>query len=652
MIMKLSNKYLFLLFGICFLIPIAVSAQQATSTATSTPSNLSVNTPTAGFDITGTAPAGATVVLTTPSGARCETTAKSDGTFLCDTFNKSPEDGESITVAATLPNGDSVSPSTVSTAIRLAPDPERGFLREGIFGCSAGQYALPTGTLSAIGGVYVPVNDAAVTLNTGYLVYKECVLDGVIVATREAATAAIVKSVVNWINKGNAGNPQFVTNLNQYLLQHSDETALEFLKDYNLDGICAPYKQQIRVALARQYMSQTRNSQQAYNCSINLSDEDLNSALGGSFSKLGWSGFYEMVSQPQNTPFGAFLAAQDQLNSRLVSKEEERKTLLSYSGGFISPEDVQELPTAGDDVRINRQILTPGYVISRQLEQVSGSGFRQIETASEVDQIIGALFSGIGNQILTDTRGLVGITEAKRGRESYIEQLSSESSARVRQTATNAALTALNSSLTAENSYNSLKKEMRSILDKAISDLQKTETQCWNLIIPAVDTYSKQVNCTTSTNTTNSGGDSQVISTNSVTTCGNAVPYEVATSTQFSTEVITSDIQPLGNITEENINDSNTALTVLNRLVADIRNTSSQTIQRIALEKLDTLIATHAIHTAFDVRSAQEQRDNVKSTIESLVEDTITEWGSGNGWCNVNNSSVVASWLNQWRTDQ
>src|SRR3990167_9643499 len=57
----------------------------------------------------------------------------------------------------------------------------KGFSRQGIFGCSqTGSYSMSVGTLGAMGGAFVPVNDAAVTLNTGYLVFKECVLRGIV----------------------------------------------------------------------------------------------------------------------------------------------------------------------------------------------------------------------------------------------------------------------------------------------------------------------------------------------------------------------------------------------------------------------------------------------------------------------------------------
>src|SRR3989344_7232605 len=40
------------------------------------------------------------------------------------------------------------------------------FTRQGLFDCSAGEFSSSVGALAATGGAYVPVNDAAVTINT------------------------------------------------------------------------------------------------------------------------------------------------------------------------------------------------------------------------------------------------------------------------------------------------------------------------------------------------------------------------------------------------------------------------------------------------------------------------------------------------------
>src|SRR3989338_4504606 len=87
------------------------------------------------------------------------------------------------------------------------------FMRHGIFDCNLnGAYAMSVGSMAATGGVYVPVADATVELNTGILVYKECILREIIVRQREAATAAFGKRAAIGIQTGRDGRPQYVVN--------------------------------------------------------------------------------------------------------------------------------------------------------------------------------------------------------------------------------------------------------------------------------------------------------------------------------------------------------------------------------------------------------------------------------------------------------
>src|SRR3989344_6167720 len=70
------------------------------------------------------------------------------------------------------------------------PTTAYNFMRQGIFDCNLnGAYAMSVGAMAATSGVYVPVADATVQLNTGIIVYKECVLREVINREKEAATA-------------------------------------------------------------------------------------------------------------------------------------------------------------------------------------------------------------------------------------------------------------------------------------------------------------------------------------------------------------------------------------------------------------------------------------------------------------------------------
>src|SRR5213079_97470 len=113
-----------------------------------------------------------------------------------------------------------------------------GFSRQGIFGCSRNAVALSgsVGAFSATGGVFVPVADFTVELNTGTLVYLECVLRGIVDRESESANAADINKRVQFITSGNGGNAYFITQPSTELLNYSDQRELTSLKDQNLVG--------------------------------------------------------------------------------------------------------------------------------------------------------------------------------------------------------------------------------------------------------------------------------------------------------------------------------------------------------------------------------------------------------------------------------
>ena len=131
-----------------------------------------------------------------------------------------------------------------------------------------------------------------------------------------------------------------------------------------------------------------------------------------------------------------------------------------------------------------------------------------------------------------------------------------------------------------------------------------------------------------------------------------AVSLLVDIARQFADRVITEKITSVHEQASKDLTVSDNALALLIQLANDLRNTASLTAQRIALERLDTMIAERAIHTAYDLKTAERQREDIESTVQALVEDTVKEWTEGGGWCNVNNPNVVQMWLDRWRTDR
>lgn len=718
-----------------------------------------------GPQLTGKAEPGTKVVVVTdgPSKSSCVANTDNSGNWSCVMRPSTGEKmavGEPITAFAENITTGERSPNTQAT-VEVGDTQTTGLLRDGVFGCAAGSFGMNVGTLQAIGGVYVPVNDAAVTQNTGYLVYKECVLDGVVVRMREAASASIVSSILRWQNTARNGSPQFVTNQDAERLQVADRARAEYLKKYNLQNLCTPFQATVRKNAAIAYMKTTREPNSVYSCTLRTEDTaKMQNFFNGDFGAGGFTMFMETALNPQNQLYFAYEMYEE--TSRLA---EERALAnlnqeLAWGRGNLSVKKEVRTPTATGEDRITEEIITPGYLIAELVTQAAGSGFRQLETANEIDQIVGALFSGITSQILTNVGGLQGISATQLGAAPYLDRLTSESNAGVRNAASGAGLSILSSSLAVEEAFNKTKKDSKSLLETAASQLRSAEERCWDLLIPKVREYAQAAACTTtgdppvqscgtpaqlristSTQMINKGtlavslasgstiangalytldapptaivrtGSAQIraAETQSISTItalgipiesgstpspggalslvisstspfsggalslalqsgqvlpvGNVVfsltpiaPFSQAVVSltvgvvqQFSESVIDSKVTPLLGGVLNDIETSTEALKQLAVLAADLQNSASVTAQRIALERLDALVAQRLLHTAYDVKDASAQKDALQGSMTLLVEDTVKEWSTGSGWCNAENPDVVRQWYERWR---
>src|ERR1043166_3473960 len=99
------------------------------------------------------------------------------------------------------------------------------FSRQGIFGCSRTAAALngSVGAFSATGGSYVPVADFTVELNTGTLVYLECVLRGIVDRESESVSVGQITKITTFITACNGGNAYFLTRPAQEMRNFTDQ---------------------------------------------------------------------------------------------------------------------------------------------------------------------------------------------------------------------------------------------------------------------------------------------------------------------------------------------------------------------------------------------------------------------------------------------
>jgi hypothetical protein len=295
-----------------------------------------------------------------------------------------------------------------------------------------------------------------------------------------------------------------------------------------------------------------------------------------------------------------------------------------------------------------RRTMTPGILVASYVQQVFGSGFRQLESANEIDQIIGALFAAVGNQMISDSKGLVGLVESSAEQPSYLDRVVSESASGLRDAAVNAGLQILNAARQVEGRYLELVRAIGAALASAIEKLRSAERACWGLIIPKVQEYAKTGECKVMKAGTNPDGSDIVTKT-----CEGEFELKIATSTAFSQSVINSQIAPLASTTAVNIEVSEKAVELVEVLIAEITNITSVTGQRQALQKLDVLVSQRALHTQGDIPPVQEQLENVQGALATLIEDTIKAWGDSMdpqvGWCNVNNPAVIKMWAEKWK---
>ena len=510
-----------------------------------------------------------------------------------------------------------VDPAVGTPPTQTTPTQSSGTLsRDGVFGCRAAQYA-NIGTLTAIGGVYVPVNDAAVTLNTGYLVYKECVLDGVVSAIKNSEVADLQAAAQRATETSRGGNAQYLRNFEKDLRPQLDQIIVEAVTAAKSGSMCNAFKNTVPTAVARSYYQGSRQPGDEQLCPFVQSDAERQALVSGS-SPVNWSSFNSLI-QPGGYEISEYYLLKAQTESQMATYDYNIREQLGWGNGFFPAFDTASNPLA-------KNVITPGFTIAQSLQRLLSAGTDILVNANEIDQVNGALQAGLQSTIVSDTiRGLSGLARSQNGQPSYLDRMTAEASSAVRASAVNAALSILSAARQVETLYKAAKEAIAQALTDAINKLRGAETTCWGLIVPKVKEQA----------------------------ANQGISLRIATTTEFSQKVIDENIQPLATVTVRDLRISTDALNLINQLIASVTNTSSTAAQRAALERLDSLVANNQLHSSSEAQTAQKQKDDVTTAIGTLVDSTLKDWGDSTdtsvGWCNVNNPDVITMWLNKWK---
>jgi len=338
--------------------------------------------------------------------------------------------------------------NSVTAAATTASTPSGSayqFKRDGVFDCSAGQYAQTSssiGSSAALAGAYVPVDSSTLDVNTYTIVYKECVLREVVDRERESALSTLFKQATVAVQTGRNGNPQYVVNQGLELVTGVDDpTFLAFEQDTSLwNNVNTALQGPIQRALA-QYYEGERTGDQATSLKCPYQGSLQAYQSGQPLSSANFFVDFLNASAPQCDPITEAFFAQDIVNGRIARATQYQQDQWNWGRGYYARVDA------------SGNIITPSSVVEQSYEQLLQSPVQQLQSANDIGQMIGALYAGVTTQVIGDQNGLAGISQSVGSQPSYLNQVVAESAAGLQGAATNAALQILGASQTVESNY-------------------------------------------------------------------------------------------------------------------------------------------------------------------------------------------------------
>ncbi|MEK7147689.1 MAG: hypothetical protein AAB758_00150, partial [Patescibacteria group bacterium] len=272
------------------------------------------------------------------------------------------------------------------------------------------------------GGItHDPILTGVVSAGIGYDTGKK-VADSFAMIAARLAIQQVVNSTVKWAQGGFNGNPAYATDPKQYFTDLGDNIAGGFIEGTDLNFLCSPFQNQIRLSLRNQYLEQPQ-----FMCSLSSVIEDID-AFYNSFDEGGWDAWFAVTQNSANNPYGAYLETELALNSKLAEEVGLKQEQLQWDNGFLSQQVCAErsrsgevtideygqigdyVPPPGESYEggdcIRYKTVTPGSVIKEQLDRVLPSGLESLVTVNHVEQLIQAFAVGLLNRYVFNSNGL------------------------------------------------------------------------------------------------------------------------------------------------------------------------------------------------------------------------------------------------------
>jgi hypothetical protein len=255
---------------------------------------------------------------------------------------------------------------------------------------------------------------------------KEC-LDGVAYAAAKTLLQQVSSKTLTWINKGLGGNPTYVQDITSQLQTIRDEKLQSYLNSaQNSNPI---FGNALRSTITQQVTGQ---SDGYLNKVMNTPEGQQYDAFQKNFSSGGWSLFLN----PNFNSIGATFRSADSLQRKIDQQQDALVNEVQRNNGFLDMRECVEYEkstnvahgwddetTTGNTAGVSKpkclryRTVTPGSLISDQAKTILGSPARQLEMADSINEILGAFFNQVLDNLLQ--KGLSSLQNGKSSNNNF-----------------------------------------------------------------------------------------------------------------------------------------------------------------------------------------------------------------------------------------
>jgi hypothetical protein len=498
-----------------------------------------------------------------------------------------------------------------------------GFQKGGILDCIS-MYNAINGSIGqqAATGTYVPVNDAAVTINTYLLLRKECIIKDFLNQVKNHAVASEVNNMIVATEGGRGGNSLIVKNAGTEIQDVQKRRALDKLQNNYYDVVEASVRDVVVRAVARGYSNAINRPRNHLGCS---------GTKTGEF----WEDFARGL-EPGCDAYSAYLLAQDDFYFSLAQARYECEQQWQWGRGFY--------PKTSDPRYPCENVVTSAANVQQGYSSALQAGFDLQKAADDVGEMVNSTFAHLATQAITDSRGAAGLVQSIGDVPSFVDRIVETSRKGVVTAVGNSAISTLQGALIAEDAYQKALRAVIAIVARTINELRSAETQCFNLITNEVCAASPQNGtCLEKTTSTTTSARTLKIDTSRYHFAQDLIDKQAVSGLGMTIRAYSETV-----LTPK-LDQSTSTMAQLKKLADRITNPTQDGDPQNAFKDVDKLSTANppVLKNNQDVVNMQSTERDIASVLTTLLEETAygdgAKWSDSTnpsvGWCNVSSSN-------------